>query len=198
MADKSEPTFNLLADKIRARRQDLRITSGSELGRRAGIDQSLVSRIESGKRLPSRDDLTKIAAALDLPAGELQVLSDLDDLGLDRVQKLVEYATGVGIGARVVAIMEAAKRLSPFYQDVALAILESGLPDAPWRSDLPRENTDLAERLFERADELKNQAYRLEVEARGLLDETLGEEEVAGALREFENRRQGRVRPKSS
>lgn len=196
MADDSTPTYKLLADKIRVRRLDLGIASGAELGRRAGIDQSLVSRIESGKRLPSRDDLTKIAGALDLPVEELQVLADLDDLGLARVQKLVEYATGVGVGARIVAIMEAAKRLSPFYQDVALALLESGLPEAPWRSDLPRDNTDLAERLFERADELKNQAYRLEVEARGLLDETFREEEVAAALREFEARRQKVARPK--
>ncbi|MBU6428874.1 MAG: helix-turn-helix domain-containing protein, partial [Cyanobacteria bacterium REEB65] len=144
MAEKSEPTFNLLADKIRARREDLGIASGSELGRRAGIDQSLVSRIESGKRLPSWDDLAKLASALELPIDELQLLSDIDELGLDRVRNLVEYATGVGIGARVIAIMEAAKRLSPFYQDVALAILELGLPDSPWRIDDHRDKTDLA------------------------------------------------------
>ena len=195
MADEREPTFNLLADKIRARRLELRITSGSELGRRAGIDQSLVSRIESGKRLPSRDDLVRIANALELPLEELQLLSDIDELGLDRVKNLVEYAPGVGIGASVVAIMEAAKRLSPFYQDVALAILELGLPDAPWSVDDHSDKTALAERLFERADELKNQAYRLEVEAHGLLDEAEGDQQVADTIREVEERRQKGTQP---
>lgn len=195
MPNKTEPEFHLLADKIRARRQELGITSGSELGRRAGIDQSLVSRIESGKRLPSEDDLAKIARVLELPADDLQLLVDIDDLGLDRVQKLVEHSTGVGVGARVVAIMEAAKRLSPFYQDVALAILESGLPDAPWSVDGDGNKADLADRLFERASELKNQAYRLEVEANALLDQADADSRAAGIIREVEERRQKRNKP---
>jgi hypothetical protein len=91
--------------------------------------------------------------------------------------------------------MEAAKRLSPFYQDVALAILELGLPDAPWSVDDHSDKTALAERLFERADELKNQAYRLEVEAHGLLDEAEGDQQVADTIREVEERRQKGTQP---
>ncbi len=171
MPGDDEPLFNLLAEKVRARRQELGISSGSELGRRAGVDQSLISRIESGKRLPSLDDLAKIAAALKVPAEDLVLLADVDDLGLERVSKLVEYATGKGISPRVVAIMEAAKRLPPFFQDVALALVESGLPKTPWSAGDDRDKEALAEQLFARAGELKSQAHHLEAEAQILLAE---------------------------
>lgn len=43
----------------------------TELARRAGIGQSMISRVERGDRVPSAEQLTHIAAALGVPVSDL-------------------------------------------------------------------------------------------------------------------------------
>ena len=54
-----------IAGLLKERREELRL-SRRELGRRAGINHSLISRMESGQQKVSLRTLERIAAALDM------------------------------------------------------------------------------------------------------------------------------------
>lgn len=56
---------NLFASHLRELRDRTRL-SQSRLAERAGFDHSYVSRLESGTRLPTRDAVVKLAAAMNL------------------------------------------------------------------------------------------------------------------------------------
>jgi transcriptional regulator with XRE-family HTH domain len=62
-----------LGERIRARRLELRITL-RELGRRVEVSAPYLTDLEAGRRHPSPEVLQRIAAALELPAAELEKL----------------------------------------------------------------------------------------------------------------------------
>lgn len=63
------PTPNL-AQTIRARRTDLGLTQ-IELARKARVDQTAISKWETGKSLPTLPFAFRIAEALELPITDL-------------------------------------------------------------------------------------------------------------------------------
>lgn len=62
-----------LGQRIRARRTELKITL-RELARRVEVSAPYLTDLEAGRRHPGPDVLQRIAAALELPAAELQAL----------------------------------------------------------------------------------------------------------------------------
>jgi transcriptional regulator with XRE-family HTH domain len=62
-----------LGERIRARRLELGITL-RELGRRVEVSAPYLTDLEAGRRHPSPEVLQRIAAALELPAAELEKL----------------------------------------------------------------------------------------------------------------------------
>ncbi len=62
-----------LGERIRARRMELRITL-RELARRVEVSAPYLTDLEAGRRNPGPEVLHRIAAALDLPAAELEAL----------------------------------------------------------------------------------------------------------------------------
>jgi transcriptional regulator with XRE-family HTH domain len=62
-----------LGQRIRARRLELGITL-RELGRRVEVSAPYLTDLEAGRRHPSPEVLQRIAAALELPASELEKL----------------------------------------------------------------------------------------------------------------------------
>lgn len=62
-----------LFDKIREKRIELNIKS-SELAQKLKIDQSLISKFENGKRMPTRTQVIQLAKALKINVDELLVL----------------------------------------------------------------------------------------------------------------------------
>jgi transcriptional regulator with XRE-family HTH domain len=60
----------VIAANVRAAREAARL-SQSQLGERAGMVVPVISRLESGKHLPSLASFLKVAEALGVPPGEL-------------------------------------------------------------------------------------------------------------------------------
>lgn len=59
-----------MQERIRAARQETGLTQ-AQLARRLGVDQSLISRIESGQRPLTVDFLKELAGTLELDPAEL-------------------------------------------------------------------------------------------------------------------------------
>jgi XRE family transcriptional regulator, fatty acid utilization regulator len=59
-----------LGTNLRAARKKLGLTQ-EQLGERSGVHPTEISRIEAGKRDPQVSTLRKLAAAVEVPAGEL-------------------------------------------------------------------------------------------------------------------------------
>ncbi len=83
--------------------------SQERLAAEAAIDHSLVSRIESGDRNPTRDSLTKLSRAMELTEGErdrLFLLAGFTPPGLDMgaLAELVEMLRGNQIGTLTAAL----------------------------------------------------------------------------------------------
>lgn len=79
MQAKSAPDIDL---QVRRRLRDLRIQRGmtlQEVGVRAGIDISTLSRLESGKRRLALDHLPRLARALSVSTDELLATSETHD-----------------------------------------------------------------------------------------------------------------------
>jgi DNA-binding XRE family transcriptional regulator len=75
LSDDATPSNRLQRglDFVSKRIKELRMRAGLtqiELAEKAGLPQSHISRLESGKHSPSRVTLEKIAAALDVPVSE--------------------------------------------------------------------------------------------------------------------------------
>lgn len=58
--------------RIREERERLGLTR-AELGSKAGLNQSFISALENGRRLPGKQTLEKVAKALQIPASKLKV-----------------------------------------------------------------------------------------------------------------------------
>jgi transcriptional regulator with XRE-family HTH domain len=63
------PSRSEAGRRLRALRT-ARALSGRELGRRAGVDQSVIVRVEQGRLRPSPDLLQRLLEALEAPSGE--------------------------------------------------------------------------------------------------------------------------------
>ncbi len=60
----------MIGEEVRRRREKLGLT-GAQLAARAGMAPSAVSQIETGRRTPSSSSVIKLAAALNVEAGDL-------------------------------------------------------------------------------------------------------------------------------
>jgi len=60
----------MIGKEVRRRREELGLT-GAQLAARAGMAPSAVSQIETGRRTPSSTSVIKLAAALNIDAGDL-------------------------------------------------------------------------------------------------------------------------------
>lgn len=69
----AQHTFNEFGALLKALRER-RAISQSKLAERAAFDHSYVSRLESGTRMPTRDAVDRLGAALDLSQAELDAL----------------------------------------------------------------------------------------------------------------------------
>lgn len=70
-----------LSTLLRKIRDDAGITSGAEAGRRAGISQSTVSRMEAGRTVPTPEEARRYAEALGAaPATTRRLIRVIDDL----------------------------------------------------------------------------------------------------------------------
>jgi transcriptional regulator with XRE-family HTH domain len=77
-------------------------TTQEQLGRATGLGQTVVSRIESGRRRVDSHELTRLAAALGVEIGALigagEVTGDyrdrLRDLGDDQLSRALEWVPG--------------------------------------------------------------------------------------------------------
>ncbi|HET7053870.1 MAG TPA: helix-turn-helix transcriptional regulator [Solirubrobacterales bacterium] len=65
----SDPAHRFGANLKRARTE--RKMTQEALGLAAGLDAAVISRIEAGQREPRVTNIARIAAALDIPPGEL-------------------------------------------------------------------------------------------------------------------------------
>lgn len=96
-----------LARRIRTLRERRGLTQ-EDFAARCDISVSFVSLLERGERNPSYDTLLQVAAALELPLGELFRLEDAEDAGAHR---LVEWVRRRGLGRedvdRLLAVAEA-------------------------------------------------------------------------------------------
>jgi transcriptional regulator with XRE-family HTH domain len=70
LADKPEIPIGATLAQFRKRRK----VSGNWLSRQVGMSQSRISRIETGRRSPSAEELVQLARALDIPKDQLQRL----------------------------------------------------------------------------------------------------------------------------
>lgn len=61
---------NSLSQLIRRRRSDLGLTS-AQLADQAGVQRSVVSRVENGTKVPQPETLAQLAAVLQLPLADL-------------------------------------------------------------------------------------------------------------------------------
>ncbi|NNC20625.1 helix-turn-helix domain-containing protein [Corallococcus exiguus] len=96
-----------LARRIRTLRERRGLTQ-EDFAARCDISVSFVSLLERGERNPSYDTLRQVAAALELPLGELFRLEDAEDAGAHR---LVEWVRLKKLGRddvdRLMAVAEA-------------------------------------------------------------------------------------------
>lgn len=96
-----------LARRIRTLRERRGLTQ-EDFAARCDISVSFVSLLERGERNPSYDTLLQVAAALELPLGELFRLEDAEDAGAHR---LVEWVRLKKLGRddvdRLMAVAEA-------------------------------------------------------------------------------------------
>ncbi|NOJ98191.1 helix-turn-helix domain-containing protein [Corallococcus coralloides] len=96
-----------LARRIRTLRERRGLTQ-EDFAARCDISVSFVSLLERGERNPSYDTLLQVAAALELPLGELFRLEDAEDAGAHR---LVEWVRLKKLGRddvdRLLAVAEA-------------------------------------------------------------------------------------------
>jgi transcriptional regulator with XRE-family HTH domain len=92
-----------LGERVRARRLELRITL-RELARRVEVSAPFLTDLEAGRRHPGPDVLRRLAAALDLPAAELEAL---DTRLSPEVRRWVETEPDV---ARLLRTMQSSPR----------------------------------------------------------------------------------------
>ena len=64
-----------IGGKIKSRRKELGLTQ-EQLAQKSELPQSHISRLEAGKHSPSHRTLEKIAAALEIPVGDLDPAED--------------------------------------------------------------------------------------------------------------------------
>lgn len=106
----------IIGDRIRFFRQNKKLTL-KELSLKAGLSISFLSDIENGRRLPSLENLSKIAEALDVS------LSDL-------VEKDSKISEEINEDAEIRAIARAFKELSPKNRKLLLELVESMAEEA--------------------------------------------------------------------
>ncbi|NBD11437.1 MULTISPECIES: helix-turn-helix domain-containing protein [Corallococcus] len=96
-----------LARRIRTLRERRGLTQ-EDFAARCDISVSFVSLLERGERNPSYDTLLQVAAALELPLGELFRLEDAEDA---EAHRLVDWVRRRGLGRedvdRLLAVAEA-------------------------------------------------------------------------------------------
>ncbi|MEU9022098.1 helix-turn-helix transcriptional regulator [Actinomadura sp. NPDC048394] len=87
-SDHTEPSESRLRLAVELRRlRDLAGVSGRELARRVGISQSKVSRIESGRTLPTAPEVAAWSAAVDASADTVTMLKALTEAAFTEVQR---------------------------------------------------------------------------------------------------------------
>lgn len=132
-AQRSEPAGNdELSHLFRQIRDDAGITSGIEAGKRAGISQSKVSRMEGGRLVPTTEEARRYAEALGAkPAVIRRLVRVIDDL---REQHRATAPARVGISRgtaheqRVLRNETRARRITVFHP----LLIPGGLQSEPY------------------------------------------------------------------
>ncbi|MDQ3765225.1 MAG: helix-turn-helix domain-containing protein [Actinomycetota bacterium] len=121
------PRADRLSSTLRQlrRRADL---SGIEAARRAGMSQATISRFETGKRVPTEDDIRTLCDMYDASADtRCELLTIARDLraGFTSTRAVLHRHGAASIQARIGRIEEASARIRSFHPAIVIGLLQT-------------------------------------------------------------------------
>ncbi len=95
--------------------------TGQQLGRRVGMSQAKISKIETGSVVPTPRDVERLTRALDVPAGQArQLVAQADASQNQMTDWRLRHGVGLAASQRELARVEATTRLFRFFHPAVI------------------------------------------------------------------------------